>query len=84
MSRSSTNQSNLERDFLPLRAKILEIAASLDRIQRENEAEQDCRELELIRSGIDILQQAEPGRAEQVQLLFSRPYEDGWRNDFGL
>jgi len=46
----------LNREFLEIRAKILEIPASLDRLDR----------------------------AEQAQMVFSLPYDDGWREKFSL
>lgn len=84
MSQLQTSEEVLEREFLPVRAKILEIAASLDRIQRAESSSSQGAELERIRTAIRSLLDEEPGRAEQIQLLFSREYEEGWRKDFGL
>lgn len=73
----------LEREFFQIRAKILEIAASLDRIQR---AEGTCDEsrMQLIREGIDLIASGDADLAEKVQMLFSREYASGWRDDFGI
>lgn len=74
----------LNRDFLEIRAKILEIAASLDRLDRgEGTVDEDPRTT-LIQKGLTILASAEPGRAERVQLLFSQPFHDDWRKQFGI
>lgn len=74
----------LEREFLPTRAKILEIASALDRIQRAGgDLEGDLR-LQRLREGIRLLLEDEPERAEQVQLLFSRPYDPDWRQQLGV
>jgi hypothetical protein len=68
----------LAREFLELRAKILELAASLDRLDRsEGEVDDDPRMAKL-RKGIELLLSADPGRAERLQLLFSRPYHEDW------
>jgi hypothetical protein len=71
--------STFEQEFLPLRAKLLEIAAALDRLDRS--AEPDGREpgRAKIRAAIEALLGSDNDRAEQIQLVFSRPYEDDWR-----
>jgi hypothetical protein len=74
----------LEQEFLPLRAKILEVAAGLDRLDRSSgDARGDGRR-ERLEAAIRLLLADEPMRAERVQLLFSREYEDGWRREFGV
>ncbi len=83
MSSPQTARQVLERHFLELRARILEVAACLDRIDRadpDGSAGGDPR-LEQLRAGIEILQTPPPARdrAERVQLLFSDRYEPGWR-----
>jgi hypothetical protein len=68
----------LNREFLELRAKVLELAASLDRLERaEGQVEDDPR-LAKLRKGIELLLSEDPGRAERVQLLFSRAYNEDW------
>lgn len=74
----------LEQEFLPIRAKILEIAAALDRLDRSpGSIEADKRRAQ-IREAIEMLQQPQDDRAEQVQLIFSRPYDDEWQDKFGV
>ncbi len=75
----------LSRDFLEVRAKILELAACLDRFQRaEGSVEGDPR-MRRIAEGLRLLQSADqPDRAEQVQLIFSLPYEEGWRGTWKI
>jgi hypothetical protein len=69
----------LEQEFLPLRAKILEIAAGLDRLDRaDGDSRADGRR-ERLEQAIRLLLDDAPQRAEQVQLLFSREYDDAWR-----
>jgi hypothetical protein len=74
----------LDREFLELRAKILELAASFDRLDRAEGFLQDDPRLKLLHQGLDSLQEAGGDRAEQVQLLFSRPYDDDWQEKFQL
>jgi hypothetical protein len=74
----------LDREFLEVRAKILEIAASLDRLDRgDGTVASDPRYANLTQ-GISVLLESDPARAERVQLLFSRPYEDEWRESLGI
>lgn len=73
-----------EQEYLPVRAKILEIAAALDRLDRaEGTLSTDPRRSQ-IRAGIEVLLGSDDDRAEQVQLIFSRPYDDEWQDKFGL
>jgi hypothetical protein len=68
----------LNREFLEVRARLLHIAASLDRLDRaEGSVEGDSR-LEKIRQALEILSGDEADRAEKIQLLFSRAYEPNW------
>ena len=60
----------LEREFLEVRAKILEIGASLDRLDRATGDVAQERRRELIQQGLKILLGMEPARAERIQLLF--------------
>lgn len=71
------------REFLEIRAKILEIAASLDRLERAEGCCDDPR-LQLIQDGLGILNGEQTDKAVAVQLLFSREYEDGWKQEFGI
>jgi hypothetical protein len=82
MSSPLTATATLEREFLAMRAKILELAASLDRIQR-SEGEGDAR-LNKLKQALQILLSEQEGRAERVQLHFSREYCETWRESFGL
>jgi hypothetical protein len=84
----------LERHFLEIRCKILDLAAALDRIDRAAGAAEsragngrsnfyDPR-LEQLREGVKLLLACEPGRAERVQMLFSDPYDADWRQQYGI
>jgi hypothetical protein len=72
----------LEQEFLPLRAKILELAAGLDRLDRAGGAMPSDDRRERLERAIQLLLKEEPNRAEQVQLLFSREYDAAWRTKF--
>jgi hypothetical protein len=74
----------IEQEFLPLRAKLLEIGAALDRLEREGVAVSQEPRLTKIRAAIEALLEGGEDRAEQIQLVFSRQYEDEWREKFQM
>ncbi len=84
MTDQRTVDAVLEQEFLPLRARILEIAAGLDRLDRAAGDRGRDQRRERLEQAIRLLLEGAPSRAEQVQLLFSREYDDGWRKEFGI
>ncbi len=74
----------LDREFLEIRAKVIELAASFDRLDRADGSVADDARLGKIQEGLEILLGAEGERAEQIQLLFSRTYDDDWRDRFNM
>lgn len=80
-----TSAEVLDREYLEIRAKILQLAASFDRLDRSGGTYRDDARLDLIQQALATA--ADPAareRAEQVQLIFSRDYTDSWRQDYGL
>lgn len=74
----------IDQEFLPLRAKILEIAAALDRLDRtRSDSEMETRRAK-VRSALEALLNSRDDRAEQVQLIFSRPYAENWQEAFAM
>jgi hypothetical protein len=71
----------LDREFLEIRARLLHIAASLDRLDRAEGTVADDPRLDKIRQAVAILAGDDAARAERIQLLFSRPYDPRWRSD---
>ncbi|MEN1680631.1 MAG: hypothetical protein AAGJ46_13665 [Planctomycetota bacterium] len=74
----------LDHEYLPVRAKLLEVAASLDRVARAEGASADDPRRRQIDEALKLLLEDGDSRAERMQLLFSLPYDDGWRDRFGL
>ncbi|MEM7457354.1 MAG: hypothetical protein AAF456_23665 [Planctomycetota bacterium] len=74
----------LDREFLEIRSKILEIAASLDRIDRAEGTVSDDSKLQLLQKGIAILHGDEADRAEKVQMLFSINYLEQWQKQYEI
>ena len=77
----------LDQEFLVVRAKILEIAAALDRLDRgdgdagdhpHSHPRSDPR-TEKLHKGLEALLSREQNRAESIQQIFSLPYDEGWR-----
>lgn len=81
MTKRSANEI-LDREYLEMRAKVLELAASLDRMDR-GQGSADQR-VEKIHQGLAILQDDQPDKAKRVQILFSRDYDESWRSEFGI
>ena len=75
----------LDEEFLPIRAKLLEVAAALDRMERaDNGIRGDDARVSQLQEAIETLLRGEGGRAEAIQLVFSRPYEDDWPEKFRM
>ena len=77
-------QAVLDREFLEIRAKILELGASFDRLGRGAGSVDNDPRMKLIRQALSLLQEKRGDRAEQIQLIFSRPYDDEWRKVFDI
>ena len=84
MSSLMTATQVFDREFLELRAKILELAASFDRIERAGGTPDDGGRLQKLHDALRILTDEKSDRAEQVQLAFSLPYDDEWQTKFNL
>lgn len=74
----------LEREYLEIRAKILQLAASLDRMNRADGSVEGDDRVDLVQKGIAILASEATNRAEQVQLLFSREFDESWQDKFQI
>jgi hypothetical protein len=68
----------LDRYFLEVRCKLLDVAAALDRIDRGGDPPDDPR-LQRIHHALQVLCEKGPGRAEHVQRIFSLDYDPGWQ-----
>lgn len=70
----------LDRYFQETRCKIIEIAATLDRLDRaaDGASAPSDRRLEQIRRSLGILFEESSDRALKCQMAFSLPYDEGW------
>ena len=74
----------LNREFLEIRARLLQVAASLDRISRAEGTVAGDPRMEKLARALSVLQTADSDRAEQIQLIFSRTYDQNWPEIFGV
>ena len=73
-------QEILDREFLEIRAKLLQLAAHFDRIER-GVGDVDLTKINLLREALELLSDIDVGpcRAEKLQMIFSRKYDPEWR-----
>jgi hypothetical protein len=71
----------LDAYFLEARSRLLDLAATLDRIDRGRSADEAVRDprVQRIRQALEVLLGREAGRAAQVQQVFSLPYDPDWK-----
>lgn len=74
----------LDREFLEIRAKILELGASFDRLDRGEGSVSGDPRMTRIREALAVLQEKSGDRAEQIQLIFSRQYDDDWQKTMNV
>lgn len=67
-----------------MRAKLLEVASALDRVDRSDGSLANDPRRTQVQAAIQVLLRPEDDRAEQVQLIFSRPYDHDWRQKFRM
>jgi hypothetical protein len=79
-----TAEQILSEEYLIARSKILDLAATLDRLDRANGSVDALTQMKLLEQGMAILQDNQPDKAKRVQLLLSRPYDPDWRKTYGL
>jgi hypothetical protein len=72
MSASPAGVSPLDREFLGIRARLVELAAALDRIDRQGKPAADDPRMAQIRRSFEILAGDSLNRAEEVQMVFSK------------
>lgn len=84
MGAATPTSKVLDREFLELRATLITLAAALDRISRAGEADVVDPRWERVQRALRVLLEPRDDRAEEIQLIFSRPYNPNWRREFEL
>jgi hypothetical protein len=69
----------LNREFLDIRCKILELAAAFDRLERADGSTEDDPRLARLHEALTAVLEESSDRAEQVQMIFSRTYDENWQ-----
>ena len=82
MSARLTAAQVLEREFLEVRCRFLDIAASLDRLNQAAGAEATRADPRIgqMRDAAGVLADDKPDRLTRVHMLFSLPYDEEWRS----
>jgi hypothetical protein len=76
---SLTAPEILQREFLDVRCKILDLAAALDRLDRASGSVAGDPRIAALRESLSVVLDDSPNRAERVQMIFSRPYDREWQ-----
>ena len=63
----------MDREFLGIRCRLVDMAAALDRIDRTGEPTANDPRVAKIRQSLEILLTNAPDRAEKIQMAFSLP-----------
>ncbi|MBM3965898.1 MAG: hypothetical protein FJ308_12665 [Planctomycetes bacterium] len=79
-----TAEKVLAEEFLSARSKILDLAATLDRLERASGSVENAAQMQLLSQGLKILCDDEFDKARRVQLLMSRQYDPDWQKTYGL
>jgi len=74
----------LNREFLGIRSRLIDLAAALDRIDRGQGSVASDPRIDQIRRSLALLAEPKADRAEQVQLIFSLPYQSDWEAQYGV
>jgi hypothetical protein len=73
----------MEREFLQIRCRLLDLAAMLDRVSRAG-LPADDRRWQQIQEALRSLGDTSADHAERVQMAFSLPYDELWRQTLGV
>ena len=72
-------QAILTREQFKIRAKLIEIAAILDRIDRADGAVDHDRRMLEIRKSLEVLSGTDSDRAARIQMIYSREFDSHWK-----
>ncbi len=72
---------HLDRDFLEMRRRVLDLAAALDRMTGATDAAAATADPRVARlhTALGLLLDGEGDRARRVQMVFSDPYDPEWK-----
>lgn len=74
----------LNREFLIVRSRLIDLAAAIDRVGRaDGQVAEDPRWWQL-QQAIGVIASPDGNRAERVQMTFSLPYVENWQHEHGV
>ena len=77
----------LDREFLEIRSKLLDVAAALDRLERAKGSVESDPRMQLLTAAAKLnaneSDHNQP-RTEKMQMLFSRQYDPEWIKSYDL
>lgn len=80
-----TAEEVLDREYLQMRAWLLQVAAAFDRIDRASGDVAADHRLGQFSQALEVLADSDaPNRAEAIQRIFSRQYSENWREELGV
>jgi len=82
MSLPLTAQQVLDREYFEIRARLLEVAAAFDRMERHDGDVGSDPRMKQFADTLGRLSEGGGNCATDVQLIFSLPYRESWRNEF--
>ena len=74
----------LEREYLEIRSRLLDLAACFDRLDRASGTVANDSRMGTIQAALRLLAGTDAQRAQQIQLLFSLPYESDWQTTYAM
>ncbi len=74
----------LNREFLSIRSRLLDLAAAIDRVGRAEGQVADDPRWRQLQQAIGVIASPDGNRAERVQMTFSLPYVENWRREYGV
>lgn len=82
MNTAGDAAERFNREFLGIRARLVELAATLDRIDRGQGSVAGDPRMGQIQRSLEILTASGAERAGQVQMVFSLPYDPQWKAQY--
>ena len=79
MPQTITAPKVFDREFLGVRARLIELGAAMDRVGRASGYVSGDPRSEKIRQALQVLLGTAANKAEQIQMIFSLPFDEKWR-----
>jgi len=79
MTQQTKENTMLDREFLNIRCRILDIASALDRIDQHDNTHHADPRMKKMMDAIQLLADQPQDRAQKIQMIFSDPYDSNWK-----